>query len=293
MITAFGLQVAPVQKAFADTQTRQEVSVKATRTKVVDYASGFDRSTPSKLKKHGVKVVVRYVGYQSGKYAWKNLTKSEAVALRKEGIDIVAVYETNARWMKGGYHAGIKAAKIAKADVIANGGPKDAFVYFACDEDAAYTTQVNAALRGAAQVLGRDKVGIYGSYTVVDSALKTRSAAKGWQTMAWSRGKVAKDIALYQTIKTSAGDLDLNYDSNLAKKDDIGQWGKRTVVAAPVSKQTSTTTDPRSKQASTTTESARKQASTIPVSAAHAASKPTLADFTIDLTAMLLNGVRL
>jgi hypothetical protein len=205
------------------------VDDKATRGKGVDYTAA-SASTPATLKAHGVKVVVRYVGYQSGIYSWKNLRKWEANALRKNGIDIVSVYETDTSWMKGGYHAGVQAAKIAKADIIANGGPKDPFVYFACDEDAGYTGAVNAALRGAQHELGGDKVGIYGSYKVVDSALKTRSAAKGWQTMAWSQGKVAKGIALYQLIKPSAGNLGLDYDSNIPKTDDIGQWGRHTVT---------------------------------------------------------------
>ncbi len=239
IIATVGFQAAPV-KAFADTQTRQEVNVKARRTKVVDYGAGFDLSTPKNLKKRGVNIVVRYAGYQSGKFAWKNLKRREANALRKEGIDIVSVYETTTGWMRGGYPAGVKAAKLAKADIIANGGPKKPFVYFACDEDAGYTRQVNATLRGAAQVLGRDKVGIYGGYGVVDSALKTHSAARGWQTMAWSRGKVAKGIALFQTIKTYAGDVGLSYDSNFAHADDIGQWGIHTVATGSSPKQAAT-----------------------------------------------------
>jgi hypothetical protein len=270
IITAACLQAAPVDKAFAETQTKQEVNIKATHTTVVDYCAGFNRSTPSNLKKRGVKIVVRYSGYQSGVYAWKNLTKGEADALRKNDIDIVSVYETSASWMRGGYPAGVRAAKIAKADVIANGGPKNPFVYFACDEDASYTGQVNAALNGATQVLGRDKVGIYGGYTVVEGALKTHSAAKGWQTMAWSQGKVAKGIALYQTIKPYAGALGLDYDSNFPKTDDIGQWGTHAV----------------------TTGSHETQASTAPTPVAQVASKFTLEDsMTPNLTALFLARV--
>lgn len=267
MIAAIGLGATPVEKAFAEThpkqaavqteqaaaQPKQEVNVKATHTTIIDYCSGFNGSTPSTLKKRGVRIVVRYTGYQNGVYAWKNLTKGEANALRKNGIDIVSVYETTASWMRGGYPAGVQAARLAKADIAANGGPQSPFVYFACDEDADYTGQVNAALRGAASVLGGDKVGIYGGYTVVDSALKTHAAAKGWQTMAWSQGKVARGIALYQAINPWAGNLGLDYDSNFPHMDDIGQWGTNSVTTGPVDKQASTPAAPAPRIAATLT----------------------------------------
>jgi hypothetical protein len=236
LITGVCLQAAPV-KAFAETQTKQEVNVKATKTKVVDYCSGFSGSTPSTLKKQGVNIVVRYTGYQSGPYAWKNLNKGEANALRKNGIDIVSVYETTTSWMRGGYSAGVQAAKTAKADIAATGGPQKPFVYFACDEDASYTKQVNDTLRGAASVLGSDKVGVYGGYGVVDSALKTHSAAKGWQTQAWSYGKVANGIAMFQSVKPYAGNLGLDYDTNWPHQNDIGQWGTHTVTTGSSAKQ--------------------------------------------------------
>jgi len=257
IVAAVSLQVAPAT-ALAATRPKQAVNVKATHAKVIDYAGGFSSSTPSVLKKHGVKIVVRYVGYPSGSHAWKNLSKGEDKALRKADIDIAAVYETSASWMSGGYQAGVSAAKTAKADIVANGGPKRPFVYFACDEDANYIGKVNATLRGAAHVLGHSKVGIYGGYRVVNSALRTHSAAKGWQTMAWSNGRVAKGIALYQTIRTYEGKLGgLGYDSNFAKQDDIGQWGTHALKTPPAKKQTLAAPAPAPKQASAAVAPAR------------------------------------
>ncbi len=188
---------------------------------VIDYSSGFDSSTPAKLKKAGVGVVIRYVGSS----AWKCLTRAEARALRKHGIDIAAVYESDAAWMLGGRQAGVSAAKAARTAIIADGGPKQPFVYFACDTDTSDFASVNAALRGAQSVLGAQNVGIYGSYSVCESALRTGAAAKAWQTVAWSGGRVLHGAALLQLVPQTLGNLGVDYDSNVRYLGDIGQWG--------------------------------------------------------------------
>jgi photosystem II stability/assembly factor-like uncharacterized protein len=188
---------------------------------VIDYTGPFRSSTPSRLKRKGVGVVVRYVGASK----WKSLTRREANALRSAGIDIAAVYETKADWMLGGRKAGVAAAKKARAAVRACGGPKYPFIYLACDVPTKRYSTVNACLRGAASVLGANKVGIYGSYSVCDNALKSGYATKAWQTEAWSSGKVLSRAALYQNARHVHGNLGLDYDSNFTRADDIGQWG--------------------------------------------------------------------
>jgi photosystem II stability/assembly factor-like uncharacterized protein len=188
---------------------------------VIDYTGPFRSSTPTRLKRGGVGVAIRYVG--SAK--WKCLTRREANALRSAGIDIAAVYETKAGWMLSGRKAGVAAAKKARAAVRACGGPKQPFIYFACDVATKRYSAVNACLRGAASVLGARNVGIYGSYSVCDNALKSGYATKAWQTEAWSSGKVLSRAALYQNAHRVHGNLGLDYDSNFTRADDIGQWG--------------------------------------------------------------------
>ena len=190
-------------------------------TVVIDYPGGFSSSTPSRLKRNGVGVVVRYVGAAR----WKSLTRSEANSLRKSGIDIAAVYETSAKWMLGGRKAGVVAAKKARAAVIACGGPRQPFIYFACDTDTGRYSTVNACLQGAASVLGADHVGIYAGYAVCANALKSGYATKAWQTEAWSGGRVLAPSALFQRAHRISGNLGIDYDSNLVRADDIGQWG--------------------------------------------------------------------
>ncbi len=188
---------------------------------VIDYAGGYSSAAPVRLRRAGVGIAARYVGGS----AWKSLTRSEANALRKQGIDIISIYEPkSAGWMLGGYKAGVKAAKIARAATVKCGGPKDALIYFACDVDTHNYAAVNACLRGAASVIGKKRVGIYGSYYVCNSALKGGYAAKAWQTIAWSNRKVLPRAAFYQTAPKVHGNLGLDYDSNFARTEDMGQW---------------------------------------------------------------------
>jgi photosystem II stability/assembly factor-like uncharacterized protein len=212
---------APVVHERIAMQPAMTLAAQAPGPVVIDYTGPFRSYTPTRLKRGGVGVVVRYVG--SAK--WKCLTRKEANALRSAGIDIAAVYETKAGWMLSGRAAGVTAAKRARAAVRACGGPKNPFIYFACDVATKRYSAVNACLRGAASVLGAKNVGIYGSYSVCDNALKSGYATKAWQTEAWSSGKILSRSALYQNAHRVHGNLGLDYDSNFTRADDIGQWG--------------------------------------------------------------------
>jgi len=197
--------------------------------KVIDCAVSAAAVIPA-LKKAGINVVVRYFGLAS---SWKTADKAECNALRKAGIDLVTVYETTATMMVGSNaHAdGVAGAKTAKAGIIAAGGPANAFVYFACDTNTQNHTAVEAYLKGAAEVLGASRVGIYGSYDVCAHALANHSAAKAWQTLAWSSGKRLATAALYQQNGAKPYNLGIDYDWNIVQSVDVGQWGY--VVAAP------------------------------------------------------------
>ncbi|NTU70949.1 MAG: DUF1906 domain-containing protein, partial [Coriobacteriia bacterium] len=188
---------------------------------VIDYAGGYTSAAPYKLRRAGVGIVIRYVGASK----WKSLTRAEANRLRANNIDVIAVYETSAGWMLGGYKAGVKAAKIARRAVRECGGPSEPFIYFACDVPTYRFSTVNACLRGAASVIGSENVGIYGSYGVCNEALKAGVADKAWQTIAWSSGRVLPTAALYQTAPKVHGSVGISdYDSNYARTDDLGQW---------------------------------------------------------------------
>jgi hypothetical protein len=198
--------------------------------KVIDCAATTTKAIPA-LKKAGITHVIRYFGAPS----WKDATKAECDALKKAGIDLASVYETTSTMMLQGHAAGVAGAKTAKAAVIAAGGPTDPFVYFACDTNATNFAAIAQYLAGAASVLGAGKVGIYGSYEVCANALFAKSAAKAWQTKAWSANKRLTTAALYQNNGSKAyGDLGISYDVDLVQSADFGQWGYAVPVPVPV-----------------------------------------------------------
>jgi Rv2525c-like, glycoside hydrolase-like domain/D-alanyl-D-alanine carboxypeptidase len=184
---------------------------------VLDYSSGYP--TPSSVKMAGYAGVVRYIGTPG---RGKNLTRAEAQAMHAAGIPIALVYEDSAGWMNGGAAAGVAAARAALADA-GNCGVTVRCVYFACDVDV--TSQmgtVMACLDGAATVLGKARTGVYGEADVVDAAVPGH-AAWGWQTRAWSGGRLSARAAMLQQIGyVSVGGVQC--DRNTVLKDDWGQW---------------------------------------------------------------------
>jgi hypothetical protein len=195
----------------------------------------------ARIKAAGVKVVIRYFGSA----AWKCATKAECDALKKAKIDIAAVYETTADMMlKGGATAGVAAAKTVRTAIENAGGPHTPFVWFACDTDTSNYAAVNAWLKGAAQVLGANKVGIYGSGSVVTSALKSGYATKGWiaQSAGWFGHSLRpKGLVLMQGFM-AYGSLGFDYDANEMLADDVGQWGFTSAIPAPIPTPTTETT---------------------------------------------------
>ena len=198
--------------------------------KAIDCAATTTKAIPA-LKKAGITHVIRYFGAPS----WKDATKAECDALKKAGIGIASVYETVATMVLQGRAAGVSGAKTAKAAIISCGGPSNPFVYFACDTNTTNFAAIAQYLAGAASVLGANKVGIYGSYEVCANALFAKSAAKAWQTKAWSANKRLTTAALYQDNGSKAyGDLGISYDVDLVQAADFGQWGYAAPVPVPV-----------------------------------------------------------
>ena len=191
----------------------------------IDYAYGYKTGLAKRFASAHIVTVMRYIGDSSNP---KCLAKTEAHELRTEGIGVGFVYEAGANWMLTGKSAGIAAAQKARNHIRSIGGPNDPFVYFAADWDV-QTGQEGAVLnclRGAATVLGADKIGIYGGIRIVDAAMSSRVAVKAWQATAWSGGKWSSHATLRQFYGANRyGALGLDYDANEQLSDDVGQWG--------------------------------------------------------------------
>lgn len=185
------------------------------------------------LKTAGVKFVCRYLSpYSTNDANGKNLTAAEAAALKAAGIAIVVVFESTAGRMKAGYAAGTADAQHSDAVVKAL-GMAGIPVYFAADWDATPgdQTAINAYLDGAASVIGRARVGIYGGYYPVKRALDAGKATYAWQTLAWSGGQWDSRAAIRQNLQVKLAGAFV--DPNNTYKADFGQWPRPGAIPDP------------------------------------------------------------
>lgn len=192
---------------------------------------GVDNATPittakqvEALKSAGFGFVGRYL-VPSGH---KMLTQAEAQLLSDAGLLILTVYETTANRPQGGADNGLYDGAKAYACAQQLGMPEIGCIYFAADYDAqpADFANIEAYLRAAKSKIGGYKIGIYGSYRVVEEMHRRGVCDCYWQCVAWSGGKVSEHINAYQYAwgKQEAGiAVDYNY-----LYDATGLWNYRT-----------------------------------------------------------------
>lgn len=174
----------------------------------VDYSWG--RPDLATLWALGARFVCRYLAPLSGKV----LSPSERHALHEAGFGIVLNWENEARDMLSGYGLGVVHATEALRQAEDLGAPITVPIYFSVDFDAtvAELEPVARYLDGAATILGRARVGVYGKADVID-ALVPDHAAWGWQTYAWSHGRLSWKAHLLQyrnNVQLAGSTVDLD-----------------------------------------------------------------------------------
>lgn len=189
----------------------------------VDYSTA--RPSPRGLYEAGKRFVVRYGGPGT---ADKHLTLGEVRALTGAGLSIVANAEGTAKGLKGGYTSGHDWAHRAADHFRACGMPDDRPIYLSADWDvqSGDLIALDAAFDGAAQALGRNRVGIYGGRRAIAWAQSSGAARWFWQTYAWSGTPTVwvpgVHIQQYRNgVTVAGGDCDLNRSMTV----DFGQWG--------------------------------------------------------------------
>jgi hypothetical protein len=185
----------------------------------IDHAWGVPSSAA--LRNAHVKFVVRYLSHDAS----KNLTRKEADLRSADGIDLAVIWETTANRAMSGRAGGAADATEAAKQAAACGMPIDRPIYFAVDWDATAAQQatIHAYLDGAANVLGRNRVGLYAGYGPISRAFDAKKITYGWQTYAWSGGRWDSRAQLQQYLNSQrVGGVDCDY--NRAMKDDFGQW---------------------------------------------------------------------
>lgn len=188
---------------------------------VIDYS--FARPDLKKIKSLGYDGVMRYLSYGSA----KNLTADELKAIFKAKLKCGLVWETGAQAMKGGAKAGKEDAKMALHYAGLFGFPEETPIYFAADWDTTEADQkpIDEYLKACADAIGKERVGVYGSFYVVERCHKNKTAKWFWQTLAWSGKQVSKHNHILQDLKEPgiAGT-----DHNTAG-DEWGGWDGTTV----------------------------------------------------------------
>ena len=191
---------------------------------------GAQRPDPACLfREHGIRFVVRYTSIGPNS---KNMSPAEVRQLLDAGLALVTVFEQKEGHMLLGRAAGVEAAKASRDLAAACGMPSGRPHYFALDTDPnplhdSDWDRIKEYLDGAASVLGRSAVGVYGGFLAIEKLVPTW-APWGWQARAWSGGRWSAKAHLQQyrnevQLCGSAVDLDRTHpDRSIA---DYGQWG--------------------------------------------------------------------
>ena len=211
-----GQAVNPAPLFAARAYTEDEEQERMAKT-VIDTAEGFP--TPSAIRAAGHSGHVVYISPDrtGGGLPGKPVTRAHVDGLRAAGLDIGVCWQFGKdsasappdvlRGAAGG-RADARAADKKLRELGLDGWP----VFFAVDFDIdinQWNTTAVHYFRAAAEVLGRDRVGIYGHSKVChwagpeDKVIAEVAPGRflAWQTRSWSAGVLGRDYAvLYQRI---------------------------------------------------------------------------------------------
>jgi hypothetical protein len=186
----------------------------------VDYSAGVP--SVAALKAAGAAYVCRYISPGTRR---KDLTRAEADTMRAAGIGVVTVYEDTTGDARAGRDGGRANAAFARDELARLGAPPGAPCYLAVDYDARGAELATAVdyVRGAADVLGTERTGVYGGFYVVKACLDAGACRFGWQTLAWSDRQWDPRAHLQQHLgQTTIGGVVC--DRNYATQPGYGQW---------------------------------------------------------------------
>jgi len=167
-------------------------------------AKGFDCATPltaataADFRRDGMEFACRYLVPPEYR---KALTRSEVEIISGAGLYIVSV------WQIAGDLATMSAAQGRRdgqrAQQLAReiGQPPGSCIYFAVDFDVNSQSQMASAIdyiRAASDATPDYKTGVYGEFDVVDAVIAAGACSHGWQTYAWSGGKLSWRAQIFQ-----------------------------------------------------------------------------------------------
>lgn len=216
----------------------------------IDFSAGLPSAAA--IKRAGHSGVFLYCS--PPREAWmrgKQPSRGYVESLRANGIDTAFVWQ----YRKGGslsagdagrgFSGGVADAVSAR-DYLKKIGLDNRPVFFAVDWDITlgeWNSRVIDYFKGAASVLGKQRVGIYGHSKVIHWAMQDKVVAEvapgrvlGWQTRSWSfdelrRPVKAKGYAVaYQGVHNVTGPEGVKVDVNELWH---GNWGQKPVGGSP------------------------------------------------------------
>ena len=195
---------------------------------VIDFS--WARPGAANIKAAGYGGVIRYL---SSDTTGKTITLPELESYRAEGLDVGFVWEDYANAALSGETQGVTDAQKALNQANALGVPSNVPIYFAVDFDTtpAQQTQIDAYLKGVASVIGADRVGVYGSFYVMERCSTNGTAKWFWQTLAWSGGQQFSGNHIYQDGNSA---FNKGADVDEVKQSNWGQWVASVPGPAPV-----------------------------------------------------------
>lgn len=187
---------------------------------VIDYSTA--RPDPARIKANGYQGGVRYLS----DYSAKNLTRAEFEALDAQGLGVAVVWENGAKDALRGASGGMVDCVKANVQADALGLPRDMPIYYAVDTDVTGNLGTVAAyFAGLETRPDLRKPLLYGQYSVIEQA------GDGWQTMAWSAGRVSAHARMVQVVGgVTIPDTDVNHVH-------VADWGQHNYNRATMPKE--------------------------------------------------------
>lgn len=166
--------------------------------KGIDCATPINQDSACRLVSEGVLFVGRYLVPDYPSLQWKRLTAEEVQACTDNGIKVMSIFEMSSGDMKNG--SGTEHGALAFKEAQAIGQPLGKPIFFTVDFEATEEdfATIEQYLRAAKEQIPGYKIGIYGSFFVVEEMSRRGAADYFWQTYAWSNGNIPNVAHVYQ-----------------------------------------------------------------------------------------------
>jgi Domain of unknown function (DUF1906)/D-alanyl-D-alanine carboxypeptidase/LGFP repeat len=159
----------------------------------------YAKPTAAAIARSGLTFVLGYVSPTAA----KNLTREQMESYRAQGLGVGLVWEATPGRAHDGATAGAIDGALADQQADALGYPVECVIFAAVDYDALGVDfpAIGAYLAAFNQATKRP-VGVYGKADVIDAFVTpgVQPVQYGWQTAAWSAGRLSAKAHLYQRV---------------------------------------------------------------------------------------------